>query len=193
MAATAAAGERLAEPFVAALRAGGRYVRHSPIMRRFLLRMALFILPGVALWALLPLLASRQLRMDADGYGLLLAAIGGGAIGAAFLLPRLRARLSDNKLLFGASLTYAAALASAAVVRQPVVVAAALIPAGAAWMAVLTNVNADVQLFLPRWVRARGLGTYQISSSVGRPSARSRGACWPTTSGWCPRCSPPPP
>jgi MFS family permease len=153
--------DSVAEPFVAALRAGGRYVRHSPIMRRFLLRMALFVVPGVALWALLPVLANQQLRMDADGYGLLLAALGAGAIAGAVGMPRLRRTLSENHVLAGASLTYAAALAVAALVDEPLVVGVALLPAGAAWMTVLTNVNADVQMFLPRWVRARGLGTYQ--------------------------------
>jgi MFS family permease len=152
---------QIAEPFVAALRAGGRYVRHSPIMRRFLLRLALFILPGAALWALLPLVASRRLGMSAGGYGLLLAALGVGAVAGAVAMPRLRARLSDNHLLVTASLVYAVVLAVLALVRIPVVVTIALIPAGTAWMAVLSNVNADVQMFLPRWVRARGLGTYQ--------------------------------
>src|SRR3954447_6242050 len=85
------------EPFVAALRAAGRFVRHSAAMRRFLLRVALFILPGVALWALLPLVASRQLAMGPGGYGLLLAALGVGAIGGAFLLPRMQATMSDNR------------------------------------------------------------------------------------------------
>jgi MFS family permease len=47
-------------------------------------------------------------------------------------------------------------------VRNPVVVAVALFPAGTAWMVVLSNANAAVQMFLPGWVRARGLGSYQI-------------------------------
>ena len=149
------------EPFVAALRAGGRYVRYSPALRRFLLRSALFIVPGVGLWALLPLLASRQLGMGAGGYGLLLAALGIGAVLGALVMPRLRAALSNNQLLVGASLTYAAVLAVLALVRVPAVAALALIPAGAAWMTVLANLNAEIQLFLPRWVRVRGLGTYQ--------------------------------
>jgi MFS family permease len=42
------------------------------------------------------------------------------------------------------------------------VVMVALVPAGAAWVAVLANANADVTMFLPRWVRARGLGSYQV-------------------------------
>jgi MFS family permease len=58
----------LPEPFVAALRAGGRYVRNSPVMRRLLLRVSLFIVPAVALWALLPLVADRRLGMGAGGW-----------------------------------------------------------------------------------------------------------------------------
>jgi predicted MFS family arabinose efflux permease len=150
------------EPFVAALRAGGRFVRHSAAMRRFLLRIALFILPGVALWALLPLVASERLEMGPGGYGLLLAALGVGAVGGAFLMPRLQARLSDNRLLAVASGVYAGALAVVALVPDTTVVTLALIPAGMAWIAVLANVNAVVQMFLPRWVRARGLGAYQL-------------------------------
>jgi MFS family permease len=150
------------EPFVAALRAAGRFVRHSAAMRRFLLRVALFILPGVALWALLPLVASQRLGMGSGGYGLLLAALGVGAVGGAFLLPGLQARVSDNRLLAIASTVYAAALAVVALVPNATVVTVALIPAGTAWMAVLANVNAIVQMFLPRWVRARGLGAYQV-------------------------------
>jgi MFS family permease len=154
--------DQVAEPFMAALRAGGRYVRHSPVMRRFLVRLAVFILPAVALWALLPLVANRRLGMGASGYGLLLGALGCGAVAGAFVMPRLRARLSDNQLLISASLTYAAVLAVVALVANAIVVAIVLVPAGTAWMVVLSNANAEVQLFLPGWVRARGLSTYQL-------------------------------
>jgi MFS family permease len=154
--------EETPEPFVAALRAGTRFVRHSPIMRRFLLRVALYTLPAVALWALLPLVASHQLGLGSGGYGLLLAALGVGAIGGAAVMPRLRARLSDNTRLVISTVLYAAVLVVVALVPNATVVTLALIPAGTAWMAVLSNVNAVVQMFLPRWVLARGLGAYQI-------------------------------
>ncbi|GAA2366742.1 MFS transporter [Dactylosporangium salmoneum] len=151
----------LPEPFLAALRAGGRYVRHSPAMRRFLLRTGVFVVPAVALWALLPLVASRRLHLGAGGYGLLLAALGAGAVLGAVLMPRIRVALSDNRLLAVGSLVYALALAVLALVQVPAVAVAVLVPAGTSWMAVLSNTNALVQLFLPGWVRARGLGTYQ--------------------------------
>ena len=39
--------------FLPALRAGGRYVRHEPVVRLILLRLAIFVAPATAMWALL--------------------------------------------------------------------------------------------------------------------------------------------
>src|SRR6267378_8377653 len=90
---------RRRERFISALRAGGRYVRYAPVVRSILLRSALFLVPASALWSLLPIIASRRLGLGADGYGLLLGALGVGAIAGAIILPRARARLSINALL----------------------------------------------------------------------------------------------
>ena len=62
------------ERFLPALRAGGRYAWHDTDVRRILLRLAVFLLPASALWALLPLVATRQLgvgpgRLRADVRG----------------------------------------------------------------------------------------------------------------------------
>ncbi|WP_433306578.1 MFS transporter [Actinoplanes sp. CA-030573] len=150
------------ERFAAAVRAGGRYVRHSPVVRRILLRAALFLVPGSALWALLPLVASRRLGLGSGGYGVLLGAVGAGAVVGAVLLPNLRARWTVNRLLLIASVVFAAVLAVLALVRNEVVVVLALLPAGVSWVMVLSNINAAMQLFLPNWVRARGLAVYQM-------------------------------
>ena len=151
-----------AERFASALRAGGRYVRHAPVVRRILLRSLLFVVPGSVVWALLALVANQRLGLGAGGYGLLLAALGIGAVAGAFALPTLRARTSTNGILVLASLVYAAALVVVALVGSALVVAAVLVAAGAAWLAVLASQNAAMQLFLPGWVRARGLATYQV-------------------------------
>jgi MFS family permease len=152
----------LPEHFVSALRAGGRYVRYAPVVRRVLMRAALFLVPASALWALLPVIASQQLGLGPSGYGLLLGALGIGAIAGAFILLRLRARFSSNTLLLVAGIEYAAALVLLATVNNPVIILVALVPTGVAWMAVLSSINAELQLFLPGWVRARGLATYQM-------------------------------
>jgi MFS family permease len=150
------------ERFVSALRAGGRYVRYSPVTRRILLRLCLFVFPATVIWALLPLIASHRLGIGADGYGLLLAALGGGAVAGAFLLPWLRSRLPGNRMLVASSVAYAAAMLLLVAIPNSAVAFLALLPAGAAWIVVLAWSNAEIQLFLPVWVRARGLATYQM-------------------------------
>ena len=37
-----------------------------------------------------------------------------------------------------------------------------LVPAGVAWVVVLSTLNASLQLFLPAWVRGRSLAVYTI-------------------------------
>jgi MFS family permease len=47
-------------------------------------------------------------------------------------------------------------------VLSAVVILFVLIPTGMAWITVLSSMNAAMQVFLPGWVRARGLSTYQM-------------------------------
>lgn len=161
----------LPERFGGALRAGARYVRHSPRVRRIVLRCLLFVVPGAALWALLPLVANRLLGLDASGYGLLLGALGVGAIGGAALLPRLGATFSPNRLVALGGLVFAAATAVGVLVPNLAVVVAVLVPGGLAWLAVLATLNGILQAFLPGWVRARGLSIYQMAFAGGQALA----------------------
>ena len=82
-----------------------------------LLRTLLFVVPGAALWALLPLVASQLLGLDALGYGVLLGALGVGAVAGAAVLPRVVARLSPSRLVFAAGLVFG--LATAGVRGRP--------------------------------------------------------------------------
>ncbi|MFI2841556.1 MFS transporter [Mycolicibacterium sp. PDY-3] len=150
------------ERALAALSAGGRYIRSSPIVRRILLRTALFIAPASALWGLLPVIADRKLGLTSSGYGLLLGALGLGAVLGAVGLSRLRSRFGENTLLALAATGFAAATAVLALVDQFAVVLVALVFGGTAWLLCLSTLNASMQLSLPGWVRARGLSVYQL-------------------------------
>jgi MFS family permease len=132
------------------------------VVRRLFLRAALFLVPGSAMWALLPLVASERLGKGPGFYGAMLAALGAGAVGGAIILPKLRARLSQNQIVVAASAVFAAALTAVVLASNPVLTLAVLLPAGAAWIAVLADFNGFLQLFLPGWVRARGLSVYQM-------------------------------
>jgi MFS family permease len=150
------------ERALAALSAGGRYIRSSPIVRRILLRAALFIAPGSAIWGLLPVIAKDRLGLSSSGYGLLLGALGAGAVLGAFLLSRLRARFGENILLTLGAVGFAMATAVLALVPIFAAVFAALVVGGASWLLSLSTLNASMQLNLPAWVRARGLSVYQL-------------------------------
>jgi MFS family permease len=156
------------ERFVSAMRAGQRYIRHAPVVRRMLLRIGLFVLPGAALWALLPLVASRLLGTDSTGYGVLLAALGTGAVLGADLLPRIGSRISANQLLMIASAAFTASLVACVLVRHVAILAVLLVPAGMAWLWVLMSVTGALQVFLPGWVRARGLSMFNIVFAGGQ-------------------------
>jgi MFS family permease len=151
------------ERFGPALRAGGRFVWHEPVVRRLLLRAVLFVAPAAALWALLPLVASRRLGLAADGYGVLFAALGSGAIAGALLLGRVRARLATSGTLALGGVLYAAALAAVVVVSGFPAALVALAFAGLAWMTVTSTLQAELQLVLPAWVRARSLALYTLT------------------------------
>ena len=150
------------ERFVPALRAGSRYIRNAPVVRRILLRAALFLVPASSLFALLPLIASHRLGLGSGGYGLLLAALGLGAIAGALVLPRVRTRFSINTLVTAAGVFYALVLAAVGLLHDAIPVLVLLIPAGVAWVVVLSTLNASLQLFLPAWVRGRSLAVYTI-------------------------------
>ncbi|MBN9155354.1 MAG: MFS transporter [Microbacterium sp.] len=150
------------EPFLDATRAGLRYVRHAGIVRRYYLRLLLFLLPANALWALLPVLASGRFGLDAGGYGLMLGALGAGSIVGALILPSLRRRAGAGGTIMIAFLLYGVACVALPLIPSIWAALVALILAGMGWIGVLATFNGTVQAFLPPWVRTRGLSVYQL-------------------------------
>ncbi len=148
------------ERFVPALRSGSRYVRHEPVIRAILLRFASFIFPAGAVWALLPLIADRQLGLAASGYGILFSALGVGAVTAALGLGRLTQHLSSNQILAVAGIGFALAFAGVAVTSSIWVAVPLLVVCGFGWTATVATVISELQLFLPGWVRARAIAIY---------------------------------
>jgi MFS family permease len=145
-----------------AVRAGGRYVAASPVLRVILARAGLFIFFASATWALLPLIAHSTLHLGSGGYGLLLGSVGIGAVGGAALLPRLRGRLSPDALLAAGSIGLAGVTLLLAWAHFSAVAAVALVVGGGCWVLVLSTLNSLYQLALPSWVKARGMSFYLV-------------------------------
>jgi MFS family permease len=116
----------------------------------------------MALWALLPLIANKRFGLGADGYGAMLGALGVGAVIGALVLGPVRSHLATNGLLGAASVLYAAAMAAVVLAPSFAPALATLVFAGLAWMAAASTLNAEMQLFMPVWVRARGLAIFMV-------------------------------
>ena len=151
-----------------AIRVGARYVRHSPRLRSVLTRTLSFCLFSSALWALLPVVAHNRLDLGSGGYGLLLTAVGIGAVGGVFVISAARARLSTDHLVAAATLGFVAVALVLAWSNVVVLDAAALVIGGLCWIAVLSSLNASTQIALPGWVRARGMAMYLLVFQGGQ-------------------------
>jgi MFS family permease len=150
-----------AERFVGAMQAGARYVVHAPELRTVLTRTAVFIIPGSAIWALLPVLV-RELGRGPSVYGILLGALGTGAIVGAALLDRLKRWASLNALAVHATLLFGGTTAAAAGIRSLALLVIAMVAGGFAWMVLLTSLNVAARMVVARWVQARALSVYLL-------------------------------
>ena len=155
----------LREHFGGALRAGLRYARASATLRTVLIRAVLFFLCASAIWALLPVVARRELGGGPGLYGLLLGSVGVGAITGAVVMPRLRAGLGQDRLVLGAFILMAAVTAFLATTGAAVPALCATFLLGVAWIAVLATLNGTAQAILPDWVRGRGLALYLMAQA----------------------------
>ena len=140
-------------------------------MRLTLIRLAVFVAPATAMWALLPLIANRQLGLGAAGYGILFGALGVGAITAAFTVARLARRVSANVLLSLMGLLFGLALALTMVVPGLLAALPLLVLLGYAWTATASTLNAELQLYLPGWVRARAIAMYLMTFTAAQALA----------------------
>jgi hypothetical protein len=159
------------DTLLSAIRSGLRFARHSPPMRALLIKSFCFTICASAFWALLPLIARDQLKLDAGGFGMLSASFGVGAIAAALTVPRQLHRLSLNVVVsWGFVLWTAATLLLVVTDSLPAAIVGAA-TAGIAWVVVLPSLSGGVQSTAPAWVRARSVAmslvVMQASLAVG--------------------------
>lgn len=152
--------DALSERFPGAFRAGLRYARASRELHVVLLRAFLFFAMASSVWALLPLVARQLLEGGPGFYGILLGAVGLGAIGGAIIMPRLRMYLSADGLLLTSALVTSAVMALLSLSPPKWLAVSSLLILGAAWITALTTLNGVAQAILPNWVRGRSLAVY---------------------------------
>src|SRR4051812_34719144 len=149
------------EQILPAIRAGLRFARHSPPLRRVLLGTFLFMVCGAGVMALMPVLG-RETGHGAVGFGLLLGSLGAGAVIGAPVYPRLGSHGPAHGLMGGGSLGFAGAALGAGALRQVGFLCPIMLVGGVAWVSVPAPVTVAAQQASPPWVRARALAVYLI-------------------------------
>src|SRR4029077_1029375 len=108
------------ESFLDSFASAIRYVRYSPAVRVVLARNILFAFFISVIPALMPVVGLKELHLLPCSLGLLFTSMGAGSVlGAVFLLPWVRKRLSSNASTVLANLLVAVVYLLMAFVRQP--------------------------------------------------------------------------
>jgi predicted MFS family arabinose efflux permease len=162
------------EHVLGAVRAGLRYVGHTPALRVVLIRAIAYGLCFAALPALLAVISRGRLGASAGQYGLLLGALGVGGLIGTMLLRKLRARVDHEHLVMAAMAVYAASFALLGALTSVGPAFAVLAVAGLAGMTTMSTLNIAAQSVLPGWIRGRGLAVFQLAFAVAM-SAGSAG------------------
>ena len=137
-------------PLPAVIAEGVGYALRSPPIRTIMLRAFTFTASGAAAWALMPLVSAELLDQGAAVYGLLLGALGLGAVIGAVTSTWFRARFSAEAIIRAAGMIYG--LGCLGVAWQPGLPAmlALLVCAGAGWVQALSGFAVAGQLWAPR-------------------------------------------
>ena len=151
------------EHFLGAVKAGMRFVRHTPQMRAAMWRAAAFFAPGAAPWAMLPLVVREQLGLGAAMYGVLLGLMGIGGVTAGLLLPQLRQHFQRGNIVFFASLLSCAGMLILGLSRHWLPAAFGMLIFGLGWVSASSVTQGAAQMAAPAWVRSRALSIYQLS------------------------------
>ena len=155
------------ERFFQALRAGLRYAHMASLFRAVLIRATAFILFATSIWALLPLIARRELAGGPGTYGFLLTFVGIGAVAAAVFMPRIRTHITRDRLVLIATIVYALTTVALATIRSETMLYGVMVICGAAWLSVLSSLQVAAQISVPAWVRGRALSLYIMIFSLG--------------------------
>jgi MFS family permease len=138
-----------------------RYARYTPAFRRVLGLLALFASTTAVIQSVLPN-RTTELGGDETTYGVLLGAMGFGALVAAFTRWRFRP-LNDGSSLPYTIIAFGTAGVLVGTAPGPAFAFLGMFVIGICWVLTLTVLNATTQLMTPRWVRGRAMSVYLLA------------------------------
>ncbi len=150
-------------PALVSTRAALRFAWADCAIRRLLLDIAVFAALAAPIQELAPVIA-HQLGAGATGLGLLLGAMGGGALVGAWILDRLQAHgLTRGAAIALATVMFAVMMTGVAAAPGLAWGLVAMALCGAFWIWMFILINTSIQLRAPRSMVGRMLGFYQLA------------------------------
>jgi MFS family permease len=150
------------EQLIGAIRTGIRYVGNSPEVKSILIHTAAFAVCASAMWSLLPVVAKQQMGLSAVGYGLLLGIFGAGGLIGVVILSQIRRRFILNHLVIASVIMFSFVLFAMAYGKSYLLLACAMVFAGASWVAILSLLMAALQSATPTWVLGRVMSVHAL-------------------------------
>lgn len=138
------------------------HVAREPSLRGVFAAMLLFTFGAASVYALAPAFGKTTLQATPRQYGIMIGAMGGGAVVGAWFLKRLRERLAPRTLVTGTMLTYATcAIVLSRVPSIPLAIAVH-VPAGVGWLGTFSCLTALAQVWAPDTLRGRVMALYTM-------------------------------
>jgi MFS family permease len=153
--------ERDAGSMGSAIFLGIRFARFTPPFSRLLTLTALFAVTSASVQALLPN-HTKHLGGTAATFGVLLGAMGAGALLGAFLRPRVMRSVKGSPVPYTVTLFGASGILLGLAPNLAVAVVAMLL-VGISWLLTLSTFNATAQLMAPEWIRGRAMSLYTLA------------------------------
>jgi MFS family permease len=138
------------------------YLRGDRRAATLVLLTALVSLFGFPFLTLMPVFARDVLRVDAAGYGLLMAAVGGGAVLGALAVALFGARVPKGRLQTAGGVAFGLALVVFAMSRAFAIAVALLALAGCFMIVNNALTNTMIQTGVPDALRGRVMGFYSF-------------------------------
>lgn len=131
------------------------FIKGSAPLRAILTRALGFFPFSTVVWALLPLYARRELLVTSEQYGLLLGAMGVGAVLGGMSINRLRTVFSTEVIMRGGMVAICLQLLMLSLLRSLLLVQAVMFIAGVAWSSVMLSFNISTLHAAPHSHRSR--------------------------------------
>jgi MFS family permease len=145
---------------------GASYVWKNPTLRSMLMLALVPMVIGLPYTALMPIFAKEVLHSGAGGYGLLMSAVGLGAVIGTLTLATLGSVRHKGVVVLAAIFMLGASLIAFSLSRSFELSLVLMVVTGAAQMVYMTTNQTVLQLIIPDEMRGRVMGIYMLNQGL---------------------------